>query len=446
MTAALAVPATTASLASLYSAKPVFDEEQALRLGDICARSGNFSGHGATSSEFFAFKILLGAEMGLSPLQAVVSLRMERGKPTLDATLIRARMLACGYTYEFLEMSDDAAIMRVSRGARILHPDVSFTKADAQKAGLMGKDNYKNYLQDMLVARVTSRAARRHAPDAFGGAIYVPGEIDADGAETIVATGAPAAAIAVAEAAAPATTASWGLDENERQLMLEAMDMARRLEIPRADFGARLRQLSGADADRPSGAAIARMHAFLSNKLMGMPPKAVDSTPAADPAPVQPSGAPKTAAESPVVADAQNAAPAPVQAPQPAPTAQRPSAPPAASRAQKPPKDAHRPVPADRAASTERAPGSGPSVSFDEYPPVRTLPDLAKLAKELRISVEDVGARLRALSGPDVPVPPQEAIDALYAELELARAAMQKGGAAEATPPGEPIPSPRVRR
>ena len=52
-------------------------------------------------------------------------------------------------------------------------------EADARRAGLLRKNNWKKYPQDMYFARTIGRAARWHVPHLFGGAIYTPEELGA---------------------------------------------------------------------------------------------------------------------------------------------------------------------------------------------------------------------------------------------------------------------------
>ena len=52
------------------------------------------------------------------------------------------------------------------------------TMEDAKRAGLLGKTSWQRYPEDMLFARALSRGARRFCPDALGGAIYTPEELE----------------------------------------------------------------------------------------------------------------------------------------------------------------------------------------------------------------------------------------------------------------------------
>lgn len=66
----------------------------------------------------------------------------------------------------------------------------SFTQADAEQAGLLTKDNWKNYDDDMYFSRAMTKVGRRVFPDVLLG-MYTPEELDAN---------------VSAESVAPATT------------------------------------------------------------------------------------------------------------------------------------------------------------------------------------------------------------------------------------------------
>jgi len=116
--------------------------------------------------------LIRGAEMGLSAMTALQNLVVIKGKITISADLLRARCQAhpACEMFEVVEADDQRATVRVRKAGWSEPLEVSFTIEEAKRAGLAGKDNWKNYTQDMLVARATSRAARRFFPDVTAGA------------------------------------------------------------------------------------------------------------------------------------------------------------------------------------------------------------------------------------------------------------------------------------
>jgi hypothetical protein len=74
-----------------------------------------------------------------------------------------------GCTIEILRRGDD--------GKMAVAGEASFTEGEAQVAGLLSKDNWKNYKTDMFFSRAISRAQRRFAPDIFNQPVYTPDEL-----------------------------------------------------------------------------------------------------------------------------------------------------------------------------------------------------------------------------------------------------------------------------
>lgn len=59
-----------------------------------------------------------------------------------------------------------ATVAGQRRGSSRVH-EVTYTTEQAQRSGLMGKDTYKKWLEDMLVARAGKRCAKRVCPEAL---------------------------------------------------------------------------------------------------------------------------------------------------------------------------------------------------------------------------------------------------------------------------------------
>jgi hypothetical protein len=111
---------------------------------------------------------------GVDTLTAIQSVAFVKGRPVVDASMQRALASRAGYDVEINE-GDGWAEVSVTRNGRT--KSARFTMDDAKNAGLLGKDNWKNYATDMLVARATARCLRRHAPEVVLG-ISDPDELD----------------------------------------------------------------------------------------------------------------------------------------------------------------------------------------------------------------------------------------------------------------------------
>lgn len=127
-----------------------------------------------------AFAIIVtGKELGLTVMQALRSVHVIKGKPTLSADLILAlvkRSPVCTY-FQLVTSTATVATYRTRRVGE--EPtEMSFSHEQAQRAGLMGNDNWKKYPEAMLRARCIAALARAVYPDVVLG-IYETSELEA---------------------------------------------------------------------------------------------------------------------------------------------------------------------------------------------------------------------------------------------------------------------------
>jgi hypothetical protein len=122
--------------------------------------------------------MIKGREIGIQPMHAFSHIHIVEGKPTMSAELMMTMILknVPNAKIEFLEVSGEACRIRASRPATGSF-EFSFTREDATKAQLMGKDNWKKYTRAMLRSRVVSEMARSMFPDALSGISYTPEEL-----------------------------------------------------------------------------------------------------------------------------------------------------------------------------------------------------------------------------------------------------------------------------
>lgn len=133
-------------------------------------------------------KVMVGKEMGINPFQSLTGIHMVNGKPEISARLMSSLISRHpDYFYRVIKSTEEVCEIdfydKKNPASDKNHKigTVSFTMAEAQKAGLAGKDNWKKYPADMLFARALSRGARRMAAAAFFGVpVYVEGELDAN--------------------------------------------------------------------------------------------------------------------------------------------------------------------------------------------------------------------------------------------------------------------------
>jgi hypothetical protein len=126
-------------------------------------------------------KIQAGKELGIPPFAAMTGIHIIQNKPVLGSNVIATLVKNDPrYDYHIKQADDKACILEwYEDGKRV--GEAGFTIAEAQGAGLTGKDNWKKYTSDMLFARAISRGARRFAPGIFGGSpVYTPDEMGVD--------------------------------------------------------------------------------------------------------------------------------------------------------------------------------------------------------------------------------------------------------------------------
>ncbi len=125
-----------------------------------------------------AFTLMLIAQSeGLDPIQALKRYHVIQGRPAMRADAMQAEFQRQGGTVEWVETTD------VLCTAIFRHPAqcpkgqlVSFGMADAKRAELGGKDNWRKYPAAMLRARVISMGVRMVLPGVVVG-IYTPEEV-----------------------------------------------------------------------------------------------------------------------------------------------------------------------------------------------------------------------------------------------------------------------------
>ena len=137
-------------------------------LGEIFAESGMFSDVKTQAQAIV--KILAGKELGLSPIESMNSLYMVNGKIAVSAKIISSLLKKSGkYDYRIETLTDTECTIvfyQLDGSSEVEIGKSTFTFKDGAKAGLVNKDNWKNYPRNMLFARALSNGARWYCPDA----------------------------------------------------------------------------------------------------------------------------------------------------------------------------------------------------------------------------------------------------------------------------------------
>jgi hypothetical protein len=189
------------------------DAEQAWRMAEMIAKSG-LAPRDMQSPEKIVTAIFTGLEIGLKPMQAVQSIAVVNGRPTVWGDAALGLVEASGLLEDFEEIVEgdgDAMVARcrAKRQGRASAIERTFSAADAKAAGLWNKSGpWQQYKRRMLQLRARAFTLRDGFADVLKGLQiteeardYSLGPVEGSGAAPRV-TGADL----IAQAAAPPVT------------------------------------------------------------------------------------------------------------------------------------------------------------------------------------------------------------------------------------------------
>lgn len=161
----------------------ILDElKQPMAIGEVFAKSGMFPD--VKSQAQAVVKILAGKELGLSPFESMGSIYVVSGRLALASKAMSGLIKKSKkYDYAIKKLDETECTIDILKGDELVG-STTFTFKDAAKAGLVNKDNWKNYPKNMLFARALSNACRFYCPDVISG-YYTTEELE-DLDETVV--------------------------------------------------------------------------------------------------------------------------------------------------------------------------------------------------------------------------------------------------------------------
>lgn len=110
--------------------------------------------------------IMYGQEIGLAPMQAIQSVYVVNGRPTISAQLWVALARRAGHKVRVLDESPESCTVEVERADDPGRPTrVTYTLEQAKKAKLATKEVWQQHAHAMLYARAVSTACRRACPE-----------------------------------------------------------------------------------------------------------------------------------------------------------------------------------------------------------------------------------------------------------------------------------------
>jgi len=164
------VATLTSNNAQAFSLTPKSLDE-AMQYADVIAKSDIVPSEYKGKPGNVLVAIQMGLELGLPPLQALQNIAVINGRPCVwgDSLMAIARAHpACEYINETFDDKTMTATCRVKRRGE---PEQSrtFSRGEAEQAGLTGKGPWKQYEKRMLQMRARGFAIRDVFPDALRG-------------------------------------------------------------------------------------------------------------------------------------------------------------------------------------------------------------------------------------------------------------------------------------
>lgn len=124
--------------------------------------------------------ILMGDELGLSPIASLRSLYVVHGTPALYTRSMVALVQSCGHeVWTELETSEKVVVCGRRRGSEHIERS-EWTLGRATQAGYTTNKKYQSNPQEMLYAKAAASVCRKVAADALTGIPYSAEEIELD--------------------------------------------------------------------------------------------------------------------------------------------------------------------------------------------------------------------------------------------------------------------------
>lgn len=123
--------------------------------------------------------MMTGRALGIDSITALRQIHVIKGRTTMDASLLRAlamRHPQCEYLTMVEDGSSGRSTWETMRTGQPKPVRITWTREDAKRAGLLGKDNWKNYEPAMLRARASADLVRAVYPE-VGAGLYTPEEV-----------------------------------------------------------------------------------------------------------------------------------------------------------------------------------------------------------------------------------------------------------------------------
>jgi hypothetical protein len=143
------------------------------RTAQLLKEGSLFPGAGSVGGIFTI--IQYGREIGVAPVTALKNISIVKGNICMTAQMMLGLAYRIGVTMKIINESDTGATISLTRDN--ITEEFSFNEEDAERAKLLGKDNWKHYPKEMYRWRAVAKGLRVIAPDVLSG-VYTPEEIE----------------------------------------------------------------------------------------------------------------------------------------------------------------------------------------------------------------------------------------------------------------------------
>ena len=160
------------SLVPYTSDVPAFSADWLLDPAEIAQRIGgtDFVPRGLRDNPAaITAALLYGQEIGLGRMASLATISVIDGRPSLSAEAQRALILAAGHEVWVDESTASRCIMAGRRHGSQQVTRITWTLDDAKRAGLAGRNAWRTYPRQMLMARASAELARAVFPDVTHG-------------------------------------------------------------------------------------------------------------------------------------------------------------------------------------------------------------------------------------------------------------------------------------
>lgn len=180
------------------------------QLGSALAKTSFVPKEFRGKPEECAAAILMGDEIGLSPLQALQGVYVVSGRPGLYARTMVAVVLAAGHEVVTTHKTDKSVTVKGRRRGSDTWIEECWTTERARRAKYTSNAKYETDPAAMLYARAAADVCRQIAPDALAGLAYTVEELEIAEPTTVKVTRGQAAGspATVRRAASTMTTAA----------------------------------------------------------------------------------------------------------------------------------------------------------------------------------------------------------------------------------------------